>query len=375
MSRLNFYSIVRDSRFRVCLLLVVATSLVFLFITHKTVDQYSEKFIFFEETYRSDLENIEQKNERNEKDELTYKEIQEYYQRAKGKNDFYASNRWKEALKLERADNLAIIKDLKDKKSENYDSNGNIIMEFEINNSLYSYFISKNIQPRSQDSNNAALVNTFRFLSIIVPIALIILIPLILMHQFDLDYKDRLFIKRLEPFGLGKIVSSKIFCAVCSSLLFILIPIGIVFLGSILLNGYGDPKFPIVLQTINSYELVSIGSLLSKTLFLTVLITIFVTLLSYLIVYYIKIESLSIGVFIFLVGGSLLIPNKSEIVNKYLHFNVFSHLSPTNMIMNTSIVKYGNSNFNFIYSGVIISIGIIVCALISWLLIIRDKKR
>lgn len=195
------------------------------------------------------------------------------------------------------------------------------------------------------------------------------------MHQFNLDYKDRLFIGRLEPFGLGRIVTSKIFCAICFSFVLMLVPIGIVFLGSILLNGYGDPKFPIVLQTINSYELVSIGSLLSKSLCLTVLSTLFVTLLSYLIVYCIRMESFSIVVFICLVGGALVIPNKSEYINKYLHVNVFNHLLPINEVTNASIIKYENSHFNFIYSGTIISIGISLCILISWLLIIRDKRR
>lgn len=364
MFRFNLISLSRDLRLRIGLVIVISLALIFVF-TGKTNDSYGEQFAEGEDFYTNLIQQM---------DSTDQAEMQSYYQHEKRKNKAYQSGNWKKALKLELADNQKILAELKDEDSAIYDNTGQQLEEVKVDSALYNYFILQNIQPQTEENNLSGLVNTYRFLSFFVPIALIIFIPIIITHQFSLDYQGRLYFKRLEPFSLGRIVRSKLSLTLLSSWLFLALPILLVFVLSSLRHHFGEAQYPIVLYDLTSFSLVPIQTLLLKALILTFLSTSFVILLNYLFFYLIRLETLSLGLYILLSGGSLLIPNHLESLNQRIHWNIFSHLSPVAIVGNQQSSKFQNLHFNFSFSSLLLILGCTLCCLIIFFFYLIDKR-
>lgn len=366
MYKFTVIEVVRDVRFKLFIGILIFVVLALSYYTRPTAntDSYSERFTTYVEMYSKDRETMVKENKQ---DDPFFKELEALLSNARKKESYINNGNWKKAFAME-------IKDIEKTKNDLFHSDAELsegldksrmLLELDIDSALFSYFIKNDVFPKSQEANAEGFVNTFRYLSIIMPIIYIFLLAMLVSHQYSLDYKNNFNFKLLEPITVRRIKCIKLFVLIGVSFISLFVSTGLIFGISGCLNGIGSPKFPIVIQKIDGFTLVPIQQILLETILLSILVGLFMITLLYLMYSLIKKESIVLIAFLFAGVGSQMIPSGMKKIDSIIHFNVFSYLNPVAITTNAQAVKYHNPHFNVGNAFIFLSVSFLTLLIVN----------
>lgn len=283
---------------------------------------------------------------------------------------YLIDNNWKEELRLKiqiDQENLNAINQGFYSYSE---SNETIEGRIEKN----TYLLENEIEPINEDANVSSLNFIRIFFKGMFPLAIILIFSLctadMVSDEFDFGTGKLLFSQSVSR---GKIIWSKIITGnlICLSVLIIGIGISSLILG--LLYGFGNPSYPIIIESIQGNYFMEIWKFDLLVLALAVLLTISIVSISILCSVIIGTSMGSIALVTVTYIGYYIMNYNFGFMRKSAMFIPYTYSNIVEVLNGTAAKTFANSDINFQHGVSVLVMSILIANLLS-VTLIRNKN-
>ena len=283
---------------------------------------------------------------------------------------YLIDNNWKEELRLKiqiDQENLNAINQGFYSYSE---SNETIVSRIEKN----TYLLENEIEPINEDANVSSLNFIRIFFKGMFPLAIILIFSLctadMVSDEFDFGTGKLLFSQSVSR---GKIIWSKIITGnlICLSVLIIGIGISSLILG--LLYGFGNPSYPITIESLQGKFFMEIWKFDLLVLALAVLLTISIVSISILCSVIIGTSMGSIALVTVTYIGYYIMNYNFGFMRKSAMFIPYTYSNIVEVLNGTAAKTFANSDINFQLGVSVLVMSILIANLLS-VTLIRKKN-
>lgn len=304
------------------------------------------------------------------KDEII-KMYEEDLRLLQAKSKAVSEDNWKENLRIDILLGEKSIEEVKSGKVEPISNLEEVESELEQNKIL----LEKDIRPISLGTTMEGLNFLRTSLNDIMPVLIVIMIFILSGDIIAGDIEEGTYkILFLQPISRGKILNSKIVANIILCLGATLITFLIFFIGLGIMNGFGNPEYPVkALQIFDK----NIGSLQEAMGFIPMIkvvlyaltlesaLIIFMVCLSTLISTVVNSSGTATSIAITMSVGIYLINSQLGLFKGAMKFIPFSYIEASKVVSGQLALKYNDIGLNYINGVMVLSIGAIIFYLIS----------